>query len=230
MREFTLEFVRRSAPGRADRLDDARSLLARLTASWRSTSGRRLPDRLEALYDTADGEIAAAIRTYPIAVPCVRGCDHCCRFNEILVSRYEAALLVRHIEGLPAAERALVLARIQNSRARSGGGRESPCALLGAEGCSVYEHRPLPCRAYYSTSEPACRARLQGLAGDPPNLAATRMVEFGALDVSHAAKHPIYEINTLLARIYADPAKIARWATGEGADEPDLALRAVPRK
>ena len=225
MREFTLEFVRRSSPGRADRLEEARALVARLTASWRNTSEGRLPGRFEALYRAVDAEIVAALDASAAVIPCARGCDHCCRFNEIFVSRYEAALLVRYIEGLPAAERSCIVERIQAAGSPSGGGRDSPCALLGPEGCSVYANRPLPCRAYHSTSEPACRARLEGLAGDPPNLAATRVVEFAALDVSSAAKHPIYEVNTLLKRIYADPAKIAPWAAGEGVDEPDLAIR-----
>ena len=67
MREFTLEFVRESAPGRTDRLDDARSLLARLTASWRSTAREPLPDRYESLYRVADSEIAAAIAAAAVA-------------------------------------------------------------------------------------------------------------------------------------------------------------------
>lgn len=228
MREFTLQFVRRSSPDRVDRVDDAKVLLAKLTTSWRGSAGGALPDRFAALYGAVDAEIATAIKASPIAVPCVRGCDHCCRFNEIIVSRYEAVLLVRHIESLPPATRALVVNRIRESRLPSGGGRESPCVLLGPDGCSVYASRPLPCRAYHSISEPACRARLQELAADPPNLAATRVVEFAALEVSNAAKHPIYEVNSLLARIYAEPAKIARWAAGEGADEPDLAMRTAP--
>lgn len=225
MREFTLEFVRRSAPGRADRLAEARALLARLAASWRASAGSPLPDRFETLYRSVDAEIDSALGAAPVSVPCARGCDHCCRFNEILVSRYEAALLVRHIERLPDAQRADVVARIRVARGRSGGGPEGPCALLCAEGCSVYASRPLACRAYHSTSEPACRARLHGLAGDPPNLATTRVVEFAALDVARAAKDPIYEVNTLLARIYADPDKIARWAAGDAPEEPDLAIR-----
>ncbi len=199
--------------------------MARLTASWRGSAGGVLPDRYAALFEAADSEIAAALKALPVAVPCARGCDHCCRFNEIIVSRYEGVLLVRHIESLAPETRALVVARILASQSRSGGGRESPCVLLSPDGCAAYASRPLPCRAYHSISEPACRARLQKLAPDPPNVAATRVVEFAALEVSNAAKHPVYEVNSLLARIYAEPIKIARWAAGDGADEPDLMMR-----
>ena len=161
-------------------------------------------------------------------IPCAKGCSHCCKFNEIFVSKYEGVLLVKHIENLPPQNKAVVVERILASTAKSGGGNHSPCVLLDADvdasGCSVYARRPLPCRGYYSMSEPACNDRLNNGGRDPPNLAATRVFEFAALEISNSTKHPHYEVNTLLRRIYSDPAKVALWASGQATDEPDLAI------
>jgi len=93
--------------------------------------------------------------------------------------------------------------------------------LLDEDGCSVYSSRPLPCRGYYSLSEPACSQRLNLGGADPANLAAARVVEFAALEISGSDRQPPFEVNTLLHRIYADPAKAARWAAGDATDESD---------
>jgi Fe-S-cluster containining protein len=224
MRETSLIFVKRFANDDAVLLRDARETLARLTRVWRHSAGLPLPDRYADLYEAVDTEIDSVKQRTSIPIPCARGCNHCCKFNEILISRYEAVLLVRYIENLQPADRAAVVARILSAASKSGGGIGAPCALLDDEhGCSVYARRPLPCRGYYSISEPACREHLHGAIRTPPNLAATRIVEYAALDVA-SEKHAPFEINTLLRRIYSDPAKLASWAAGQPTDEPDLSI------
>jgi Fe-S-cluster containining protein len=228
MREVTIAFVRRFTNSDPALLCDAREILARLTGVWRGTAGNSLPERYADLHGAVDAEIARIKDKVSVPIPCAKGCNHCCKFNEILITKYEGVLLVKHIENLDSKNKAAVVARILASTAKSGGGTHGPCVLLdanvAANGCSVYVSRPLPCRGYYSMSEPACNDRLNNGGRDPPNLVATRVVEFAALEVSNAATHPPYEVNTLLRRIYSDPAKIALWASGRPTDEPDLAI------
>jgi hypothetical protein len=230
MREVTLQFVRRFSGGDPGRLRDAKELLTRLTRVWRGSSGRALPERYADLYGAVDAEIEQVKAHTRAPIPCARGCNHCCKFNEIYVSKFEAVLLVRHIENLLPDRRAQVVARIHAAATTSGGGHSSPCVLLDEDGCSVYSSRPLPCRGYYSLSEPACSQRLNLGGADPANLAAARVVEFAALEISGSDRQPPFEVNTLLHRIYADPAKAARWAAGDATDESDLAAATVAMK
>jgi Fe-S-cluster containining protein len=223
MREVTLTFVRHFANSDPALMRDAREVLGKFTGIWRNSAGAPLPDRYAVMHAAVDSEIAAIKSRLPRPVPCTKGCNHCCKFNRILPTPHEAVLLVQHIEGLSEPEKAALLARISASTSQSGGGEASPCALLDARGCSVYTARPLPCRGFYSTSEPACNSRLNG-GPDPPNIAATRMVELAAMDVAAAGKHPPYEVNTLLRRIYSDPAKVGSWAAGRPTEERDLAV------
>jgi hypothetical protein len=223
MREITLSFVRKVTANDPERVRDAEGTIGRLRNTWRASAGRALADRYADLYGQVDAEIETAKRQLTTSLPCSKGCDHCCRFNQILVSPYEAVLVVRHIEKLPEPERSAVVARIVAMPHASGGG--SPCALLESSGCAVYGNRPLPCRGYYSLSEAACRARLYERGPDPATLLASRVVEFAALEVSQSAKSRPYEINALLRRIYSSPAKISQWAAGVPTDETDQAVR-----
>src|SRR5208283_1547209 len=133
---------KKSSNGDSARLQDAREVLARLTNVWRSGAGDALPDRYAGLYLAVDAEIARVRSKIAMPLPCAKGCNHCCKFNEIYVTKYEAILLVRHIEKLDPKHRTEVVARILATTARSGGGSHSPCALLDANGCSVYASRP----------------------------------------------------------------------------------------
>jgi Fe-S-cluster containining protein len=230
MREVTVPFVKRFTNNDPTALRDATGLLTKLTGVWRSSAGNPLADRYAYLHAAVDAELASILSKLPAPVACARGCNHCCKFNQILISKHEAALLIRHIEGLESQAKAAVIARILASTSQSGGGNSSPCALLDASGCSVYASRPLPCRGYYSISESACRSRLMDDAPSPPTVASARVVELAALEVSKAGKHPPFELNSLLRRIYSDPAKVALWADGQCTEETDLAVSAAGMK
>lgn len=227
MPDIALTFVRRLSHDDPDALRETRELLARLQRPWRAAPGLSTFARHEELCGAVDAEIEAIKGRLPAPLPCARGCNHCCQFNEIWVSALEAALIVRYLEALPAAARDVIVARIRAQRGASGGGVDSPCALLEREGCSIYPARPLPCRGYSSLSEAACRARLHDGGPDPSTLVATRIVEFAAMDIAEAGRRPPYEINALLHRIYSDPDKPRRWATGDFSDEPDLERRSA---
>jgi hypothetical protein len=225
MREITVSFVKRLSGNNAALVSEARAVLARFEAIWREHADQSPPRRQAALCEAVDQEIERVKSRVPVPIPCAKGCDHCCKFSEIFVTDGEAMLLAHHIERLDPTRRAAVVARIRSSDGRSGGGALSPCVLLDAGGCSVYESRPLCCRGYYSLSEPACREHLNGRAGDPPNLAAARVIEFAALDTSGTHQRGPYELNSLLRRIYSSPEKPSAWAAGQATDEADLVVK-----
>lgn len=61
-------------------------------------------------------------------------------------------------------------------------------------------------------------------SGMPQRFSAPKMVEIAVREVTRAAKHSkLYEINTLMQRIYADPDKPTQWAAERMSDESDLA-------
>jgi hypothetical protein len=223
-----LKWVDRIAPGNSQLRRAAEALLEHFGDVWRASGSASHSERYATLYAAVDAQIAAVKKPIQARIPCVQGCNHCCKFNEILVSKWQAVAVIREIERLPAQERAAVINRIVQSQGHSGGGGASPCALLSeAGGCSVYGGRPLPCRGYHSMSEPDCRRRLSGEGGDPPTFVVLRIIELAALDVLSAAEaeheRAPMEINSLLRRIYSDPSRLALWAEGRPTDEPDLA-------
>lgn len=223
----TLRFLDRYAGGNPRLRQAAEALLAGFGVAWRASEGKSRPERYAMLYAMVDAELAAVKGRVPAPIPCVQGCSHCCKFNEILVSKWQAVPLIRAIEALSSEARRAVVARILATRDRSGGGRSGPCALLSPEGgCSAYTGRPLPCRGYYSLSEPACRRRLDGQGKDPPTFIAMRIIELAALDVASAEEsdeeRAPMELNSLLRRIYSDPDRLAQWIGGHPTEEADL--------
>lgn len=125
----------------------------------------------EDLYTVADYAAFALTRELP-ELPCRAGCDGCCRAKALFqVSTREWEVVRREIDGWPV-ERREALARHARKRherdrpalvalaeaweAEGLGARipvsgdvEDGCPLLGDDGlCTVYEARPLVCRAY----------------------------------------------------------------------------------
>jgi hypothetical protein len=225
MTGLTARFIDRFLSGDSGLKRYAGEVLPRLTRTWRGSAGQALPERYADLYRAVDVEIEAAKQKTASALPCAKGCNHCCRFPRIFVTRYEGVLLVQFIEQQSPERRAPIVERITAADRPSGSG--TACALLTDAGCSVYTSRPLPCRGFHSLSEPACASHLNGSGPSPPNLASTRVIEFAALEVTNARRHsPLFEINALLHRIYSDPQKIVLWRAGTPTEESDLATAA----
>lgn len=110
-------------------------------------------------------------------VTCRMGCDACCH-HLVPVTPAEAFALAHLVEGLPDDEREAVQARFDTAlqRAEEAGLAEAlsatldgrgfehnqawfeariPCPFLVDHACSIYEHRPIPCREHLVTSPPA---------------------------------------------------------------------------
>ena len=95
--------------------------------------------RIEQVYALVEKVVAIA---RPVS-PCKKGCAHCCHIP-VLITNDEAELIGRRIGVKPA-----------NAPVRYKGdplpasGYDTPCVFLDAHGaCSIYENRPLACRAY----------------------------------------------------------------------------------
>lgn len=202
----------------------ADSVVARLAGSWNHTQGASPATRFIAIMRAGDEEIEAQRRTRKVTLPCSPGCHHCC-VQEILISTTEAILVVQQIERqMSGSERAARIVAIMNARP-SGQDREAACGLLTEAGtCSVYDSRPMCCRSYLALSEPSCKSFREN-RGRPPEVFRPAVVVDGAVrEVTRIFRHARrYEINALLQRIYADPAKPALWASEQPTDEADIA-------
>lgn len=101
---------------------------------------------LVALTDELDALSARVKQGFPDEVTCRRGCDSCCH-QQVGISRVEAERVVRAIDALAPAARAVLAATVRHATT----GDEPPdvCGALGADGgCQVYEGRPVVCRSH----------------------------------------------------------------------------------
>jgi len=201
----------------------AEGISARLGAAWNRGGGEAPPERYVRLLAAADVAIEEQKARATGTLPCKAGCNHCCKFQRIILTETEAVLAVRHVEGLAAEERASLVGAIMASTPT--GVDNAPCAFLTDRGCAIYPARPAPCRGYYSLSEPACRAFLEHTGPPPQNLLTTRIVELAVLETARAFRHSrFYEINRLMQRIYSGPSKPVAWAAGNPTGEDDLTI------
>lgn len=116
------------------------------------------------VYATLDARIADALRVLP-ALACTRGCSSCC-FSTPIVTALEWVILHRHLRSLDDADfariadaaemiRPLVPRMIALRQALAAKEPVAPlavqCPFLIGGACSVYEKRPIICRAFGST-------------------------------------------------------------------------------
>lgn len=176
-------------------------------------------------------EMGRALLRAP-APDCAAGCSWCCHVHadatvpEILA----AAAHVRAALG-PEARAALrdrltaQAARVADLDDDARWAQRIPCALLGADGrCTIYEGRPLRCRAFHSCAVDRCR---QAFAGEseaeavpsPPLVRAAGAVEAAYDGALLAAGLPVevfrFEIGLLVALV--DPTAGDRARAGEDA-------------
>lgn len=203
----------------------ADKVLARLNTAWNQSKSVSpdFSDRYRELLRVADAEIGEmAARAGDI--PCRLGCNYCCKDERIVLTEKEAVLAIKHVEEqLDAEQKARVVASIL-AAAPTSDQDSVPCAFLIDERCSIYADRPLACRSYFSRSVSSCHDFFLDKSRMPQRFSAPKMVEIAVREVTRAAKHSkLYEINSLMQRIYADPAKPAQWAVEQMSDEDDLA-------
>jgi Fe-S-cluster containining protein len=199
---------------RQERLDNARQALreqrAELNAGeiLRRAPGllneRLVPTARRYASDTTRGRMARYGRLVQLAegamqaiapnAPCKKGCNYCCHIA-VPIMQHEAEAIGRKVGRAPrvvenprSAEQVGVLKR-RITRQYAG----VPCTFLGAEGeCTVYDVRPLPCRAYHSIypdAEPCDVKRFPG--GKVPHI-NLRPIEWAAAELF--LREPIADI------------------------------------
>jgi Fe-S-cluster containining protein len=203
----------------------ADKLLARLNSSWNASRSTApdAADRYRELLNVADTEIAT-MTAQVSGLPCRAGCNFCCRDERIVLTEKEAVLAVQHVEQqLDPELKARVVASIQ-AAAPTSDQASVACAFLIDARCAIYADRPLACRSYFSRSVASCEVFFHDKSQMPQRFAAPKLVEIAVREVTRAGKHSkLYEINTLMRRLYADPNKPQQWTTGAISDEHDLA-------
>ena len=159
-------------------------------------------------------------------VECRRGCTFCCHLS-VSATPLEAARIAGALraEARLDLERAVLgtADRLAGLDAQARLGRRTPCPLLLEGACSVYEARPLACRALLSVSVRECErqfeaggAALQALPGLlTPRLIASGLIsgEMAALADLGLAGH-LVELTAALALLLRDPQALGRWLDG----------------
>ena len=99
---------------------------------------------------------------------CSEGCSYCC-YQMVCLTVFEAIELAKGLETLSDSAREDVLAQAKinvkaNNKISHDGERwlqRLPCPLLKNQRCSVYEHRPIGCRATTSADQQCCRRQYE---------------------------------------------------------------------
>ncbi|APR76122.1 Hypothetical protein A7982_01469 [Minicystis rosea] len=184
-------------------------------------------------HDAIDEELRAALtRSTALEPACAAGCSSCCHVHADATVP-EIAAAAQHVRTALSPEElrafrdrlAAHVARVEGLDDQARWAARIPCALLSAEGsCSIYEARPLRCRAFHSCSVDPCRAAFQGTSDEeailsPPLARAAGAVEDAfdrALVQAGIGAEPYrFEVGLLVA--LDDPSAVDRWRAGEDA-------------
>ena len=186
----------------------------------------RMYGRLSELQD-------AVSATNHVDFACRRGCSYCCHLR-VEIRPHGAFVLANHIRTkFDAAQRARVIARIEENLERIQSLTPEqhiragiPCALLEDGACSAYDARPATCRKYHSVSVQTCRdaftdtsAPLTGeiedehvrLAGNAVALGYAKGLEDAGYDIK------LYELHHALHSALTNPKLGKRYRKGKRA-------------
>ena len=161
---------------------------------------------------------------------CSAGCSYCCHVHAD-ASAPEILAVASHIRRAfsPAAQGELrrrladQVSRVEHLSDEARWEAKIPCALLGDDGrCSIYEARPLRCRAFHSCSVAPCREAFHGhdeaeAEPSPPLERAHDAVEHGYDEALTAAGLSAegYRLEVGLLVALEEPEAGARWVAGE---------------
>lgn len=188
--------------------------------------GARVAAGFEARLDQ-ERMVDPAFGARALQIECRRGCTYCCHVN-VIATPLEAARLAAAIGAgrRRDLERAVLAAgeTLAGLDARARLARKAPCPLLAGDACSLYEVRPLACRALVSVSVRDCERHFAkneaGLRAMPslltPRLVASGFIsgEIAALGDLGLASH-LVELTAALALLLGDPTALDRWLGGE---------------
>jgi hypothetical protein len=167
----------------------------------------------------------------PQPLACQPGCDLCC-YNQVELTAPEALRIGSFLaDRFPPDSLRLLLERVAGFRDRQAGKTkeqlaalraEFPCPLLAEGRCSVYEVRPLMCRAMHSLEVAACRQEFTH-----PGLSAVQFyghrhiipvsLSQGLVDACLALGYQPGPVGLIWAieTYFSHPALAERWLAGE---------------
>lgn len=135
-----------------DKIIDLSRRLVQLPQSNQSTRSK-----VRALYQLVDEHASYATGRSA----CKKGCGHCCHIA-VPISAVEAQMIgeATDIEPKPVTPAPLNGDAFGNIRGFQWG-YHNPCAFLKDGSCSIYEHRPLTCRAHFNLDQDELLCRIQ---------------------------------------------------------------------
>ncbi len=202
-------------------------LARREIAKDRNATLRVLLSLLKMLVIPRTEEFLASEPLQGIKIECKPGCNACC-YQNVEVSIPEAILVSLQVAD-PADPRRDALLETADAVANLSQTERlrtlRPCPLLVDGKCSVYDNRPLLCRATLSPCAQKCYATLEGR--DSPQIYA--IPQFFALGDKDAMRgickdlrlqHDNVDLVQTVAAILRDPTTVVRWAAGEHVFRP----------
>lgn len=115
-------------------------------------SQRNLETKLSSFYEVVD----EAMKPLASECACHKGCSHCCHIA-VLITEHEAAYIGKRIGRKPAKPKTVWRNPEHNP---VDWGYHNPCTFLVDGACSIYAHRPLPCRTQYNADVDALLCEL----------------------------------------------------------------------
>jgi Fe-S-cluster containining protein len=156
---------------------------------------------------------------------CGADCAYCCYVPRVLVTLPELARLVERVQIWPVEEIEALKARLeahilaQSSDVVSPAARP-PCALLVNRRCSVYDARPLVCRAQHAYDVQECKTHCETGAGETRQLTVVLDAVQGAVSGIVAAfdemgaKGTLLDLSRALLLALENPKVIVQAANG----------------
>lgn len=186
-----------------------------------------------AIAKAASDHIAHLVKRTTKPPACKAGCGSCCRSHKILVEEIEVITILRTVEA--ASNRNFLRARIARSQP-TGSAPRTECAMLSpGDKCMVHGVRPITCMTYLSKSRSACRDYCEGRAGLPdgvfmfPHFVSNALYDhgLGPIRSAHGLPGNVYELNSILKRIYGDEEVLKAWLDGKPTVEADLVVATI---
>jgi Fe-S-cluster containining protein len=182
--------------------------------------------------ETIDEVIAGAPK-----IGCGAGCAHCC-YQNVEATIPEAILVAAHLADPSDPRRDAVLKAAAARRRMSDKQRRRPgrpCPLLVDNRCSVYEDRPLMCRAMLAVDGAQCGAALAsvlagGEEGQVEQFTTAQYYVLGdqagirGICKDMGLQFDLIELTDAVAAILRDPTLPERWIAGERAFAPSTVL------
>jgi len=155
------------------------STVAQARANGTAQGVRVVAGGIKEAYDRA---LVILEKEIPAGTPlaCQAGCTHCCHLP-VVTDAMTVLAIAEKIRTWPKAERKKLMDRLREREQKRGSMSETarrlhraPCPMLVDNKCSVYEERPLICRAFNSFDASRCERQILG-GGHPDGIDVYRL-------------------------------------------------------